>query len=110
METPEGKVKRKLKAHLKNKCGKDLYYHMSVQAGYGKATLDFLCFYRSFGFAIETKAPRGKLTLRQENTRKEIERSGVPVFVIDGEDKYGPLDKFLQDIDKWHTKTNQNEQ
>ena len=79
--TPEGIVKRDLKKMFKQ-FEPLLYYFMPVQAGYGAAALDFHCSYRSFAFFVETKAPGGKLTPRQTNTKERMEQSHAPVFVV----------------------------
>lgn len=79
--TPEGKVKQQVK-RLLTKYG--AYQFWPVQMGYGAATLDCLGYYRSYGYAIETKAPGKKPTKRQLVTIAEMLESGIPVFVIDG--------------------------
>lgn len=81
--TPEGRVKLQVKKMLDEaKC----YYHMPVQNGMGKPTLDFIGCHRGRFFAIETKAP-GKLpTPRQEGTIREINLAVGMAFVIDGTD------------------------
>jgi hypothetical protein len=79
--TPEGAVKNKVKRLLAT-YGKDLWYDMPVPGGYGKPTLDFIGCYRGYFFAIETKAGRGKLTPRQELTKKQMERACGKVFVV----------------------------
>lgn len=92
--TPEGKVKAKVKRILNRA---EAYYFMPVQTGYGMPTLDFLCFHRGTGFAIETKAPGKKPTKRQEAIIHEIQLSGAQVFVIDGTDgSYDWLTQFLE--------------
>ena len=79
--TPEGRVKERVKNVLRKFRA---YYHMPVQNGLGAPSLDFIgCFHGRY-FAIETKAPGGKPTPRQENTLREIERAGGKVFVLDG--------------------------
>lgn len=84
--TPEGKVKKQVKSallHLQSK-GYPVYYHMPVQNGMGKPTLDFVgCIGGKF-FAIETKAPGKKPTERQESTILDMQRAGGNVFVYDG--------------------------
>jgi hypothetical protein len=80
--TPEGKVKDKIKAVLK---GYHAYYHMPVQNGMGSPTLDFTgCYYGHF-FGIEAKAPGKVPTKRQELTIKSMTDAGAVVFVIDGD-------------------------
>lgn len=81
-QTPEGKVKDKVKRLLK-KYG--AYYFMPVQTGYGSPTLDILACYKGIFIAIETKAPGKKPTARQELTIKEIRKANGLVYVIDGD-------------------------
>lgn len=81
-QTPEGKVKDKVKRLLK-KYG--AYYFMPVQTGYGAPTLDILACYKGIFIAIETKAPGKKPTARQELTIKEIKAANGLVYVIDGD-------------------------
>ena len=84
--TPEGKVKEQVKRALKTLQAKGypLYYHMPVQNGMGKPTLDFVgCIAGKF-FAIETKASGKKPTERQQGTIEEMQKAGANVFVYDG--------------------------
>ena len=80
--TPEGKVKRRVSTILKR--SDSCYYFMPVQTGYGSPTLDYLGSSRGRAFAIETKAPGKKPTIRQLAIIKEMERAEMKVFVIDG--------------------------
>ena len=61
------------------------YRFMPVQNGMGAPGLDFYCCINGRFVAIETKAPGGKLTARQEQTKAAIEAAGGVVFVVDGE-------------------------
>ena len=81
--TPEAKVKRRVSQILKR--ADNCYYFMPVQTGYGSPTLDYLGGSRGRAFAIETKAPGKKPTVRQHAIIKEMERAEMKVFVIDGE-------------------------
>lgn len=81
--TPEGKVKKKVSDYLKSVAG--LYYFMPVPSGYGESTLDYIGCLHGYYFAIETKAPGGKPTNRQNQIIGLIERAGGKVFVIDGD-------------------------
>lgn len=91
--TPEGRVKERVKRVLQKF---KAYYHMPVQNGLGAPSLDFIgCFYGLY-FAVETKAPGGKPTPRQENTIAEIERAGGKVFVIDGDT--GALEDWMKEV------------
>lgn len=79
--TPEGAVKEKVKKILKEF---GAYYHMPVQNGMGKPSLDFVCCHKGRFLAIETKTEKGKLTLRQQATIDEMQRAGAIVLVIRG--------------------------
>lgn len=81
-DTPEGKVKRRVSQILKH--ASEVYYFMPVQTGYGSPTLDYLGSSRGRAFAIETKAPGKKPTVRQLAIMREMEKAGMKVFVIAG--------------------------
>lgn len=83
--TPEGKVKRRVKATLARQ--PFIYSFWPVQTGMGARTLDCLGAFRGKAFAIETKAPGAKLTEQQEWTKQKMELSGVRVFVVDTTDE-----------------------
>lgn len=78
--TPEGKVKDVVKKVCKEL---GIYYHMPVQNGMGKPTLDFILCVDGKFVAIETKAPGKKPTPRQELTMKEMQGAGGIAFVVD---------------------------
>lgn len=80
--TPEGRVKRRVSQILKR--ADSNYYFMPVQTGYGSPTLDYLGSSRGRAFAIETKAPGKKPTIRQLAIIKEMEAAEMKVFVIAG--------------------------
>lgn len=80
--TPEGRIKRRVSQILKR--ADSCYYFMPVQTGYGSPTLDYLGTHRGRGFAIETKAPGKKPTMRQKAIIAEMERAKMKVFVIAG--------------------------
>lgn len=82
--TPEGRVKKKINRVL-DKYDSRIYYFMPVPNGYGKATIDYLCFFRGRGFAIEAKAFGEVPRSRQEGIISDIQASGAKVFVIDGD-------------------------
>ena len=79
--TPEAKVKAKVRRVLEAYPG--LYTFWPVPTGFGKTTLDVLGCWRGRFFAIETKAPGGKPTLRQVGAIRQIERAMGRTFVID---------------------------
>ena len=93
--TPEGKVKEKVKKVLQ---AHGVYYHMPVQNGMGKPSLDFVCCHEGRFLAIETKTEKGDLTLRQKATIEEMQKAGAIVLVIrgvsDGE-SFAILESFL---------------
>ena len=81
--TPEGKVKKIIKDVLKDM---GAYYHMPVQNGMGKPSLDFICCVRGKFVAIEAKAKGGHTTLRQKLTLKEMEKAGAFTLLVTGEE------------------------
>ena len=93
--TPEGAVKEKVKKILQ---AHGVYYHMPVQNGMGKPSLDFVCCHEGRFLAIETKTEKGDLTLRQKATIEEMQKAGAIVLVIrgvsDGE-SFAILESFL---------------
>jgi hypothetical protein len=94
--TPEGKVKEAVKRILKEF---GVYYHMPVQNGMGKPSLDFICCAGGRFLAIETKAGKGELTLRQQATIAEMEKAKGVVIVIRGlcdAEGFGMLRAFLE--------------
>ncbi len=90
--TPEGRVKATVKKLLQ---GHGVYYHMPVQNGMGKPTLDFIGCSNGRFFAVETKAPGKKPTDRQQTTIEEMRAAGGTVFVID------TTDLMLSDFHLW---------
>jgi hypothetical protein len=92
-QTPEGRVKEKVSRLLKEAEG--MYYWMPVPSGFGDATLDYVGCYLGRYFAIETKAPGKKPTLRQQQTIAAMGRAGGKVFVIDGNTE--ELEQWIRD-------------
>lgn len=92
-QTPEGKVKDKVKRLLK-KYG--CYYFMPVQTGYGASTLDILACAGGVFLSIETKAPGKKPTPRQELCIADIRLAGGVVFVCDGDTTQ--IEEFLKKV------------
>lgn len=93
--TPEGKVKEKIKQVLREH---GAYYHMPVQNGMGKPSLDFIGCINGRFIAVEAKAERGSLTLRQKATIADMEAAGAFVLVIQGVDDpaFDQLERYLQ--------------
>lgn len=84
--TPEGRVKEEVKKAFKalQAEGVLLYYHMPVQNGMGKPTLDFIGCINGKFFAVETKAPGKSPTARQWETINEMKAAGAHVTICDG--------------------------
>lgn len=79
--TPEKIIKDRIRAYLKTLTPKP-YVFMSVQFGYGAATLDFLVCWKGRFYGIEAKRETGgKVTPRQETILREIAESGGGVCV-----------------------------
>lgn len=80
--TPEGKIKAMVRKGLKE-LGDACWYFMPVQSGYGRPALDIMGYVNGHGFAIETKAPGGRVTPRQQLTIAALREAGVLVFIVD---------------------------
>lgn len=87
--TPEGRVKAKVKRALDKLPAH--YRFMPVQNGMGTPGLDFFCCIGGYFVAIETKAPGGKLTARQKDTKAKIEKAKGTVFVIENDDQIADM-------------------
>ena len=92
--TPEGKVKAKIKAILKEY---GVYYFMPVQNGMGMPGLDFHCTLHGMSLYIEAKAPGKNPTKRQEITMESMRQAGAIVIVCDGS-SYDELEETLKVI------------
>jgi hypothetical protein len=98
--TPEGKVKEKVKKLLK---GYGAYQHWPVSNGMGAPSLDCIGCFEGRYFAVETKAPGKKPTLRQEVTIGEIRAARGLVFVVDGDESLLLLKAWMEMIRGSHT-------
>jgi len=79
-QTPEAKVKAKIKAILK---AHGAYYAMPIGTGLGNSGVpDFLCCVNGKFLGIEAKAGRGVPTALQEKNLREIDRAGGLTLVI----------------------------
>lgn len=94
-QTPEGRVKAKIKDVL-NERKPLLWYYMPVPNGYGIQTIDFIGCFRGDFFAIEAKAPGEEPTQRQEGTIADMRDAYGKVFVIDGDT--GELEQWLHHV------------
>lgn len=105
--TPEGRIKRKIDSRLA--AYPAIWKFMPVQSGYGKRGLDYhLCVptqvarpgWQTIGecVVIEAKAPGKDLTPKQETTKKDIERAGGKVFVVDSDESLDVAMKYIWKI------------
>jgi len=79
-QTPEAKVKAKIKAILKEH---NIYYAMPIGTGYGNSGVpDFLCCVHGYFMAIEAKAGKGTTTSLQEKNLTNVRNSGGVALVI----------------------------
>lgn len=79
-QTPEGKVKDKIAALLKEF---GAYKHMPVQNGMGEPALDYHVCHRGLYAAIEAKAEGKDATERQRRTMRNVIAARGSVFLID---------------------------
>lgn len=94
-QTPEGKVKDKIKVILKRH---NVYYAMPMGTGFGNAGVpDFLVCLNGGFLAIEAKANGGKTTALQEKNLAEIEAAGGQTLVIN-EDNFELLEAVLENM------------
>ena len=79
-QTPEAKVKAKIKKILKDH---SVYFAMPIGTGYGNSGVpDFLCCVNGNFLAIEAKAGKGTTTALQEKNLREIKEAGGTAAVI----------------------------
>ena len=79
-QTPEAKVKAKIKAILK---AHGAYYAMPIGTGLGNSGVpDFLVCHNGKFLGIEAKAGKGRTTALQEKNLREIELAGGLALVI----------------------------
>ena len=92
-QTPEAKVKAKIKAILK---AHNVYYAMPIGTGYGNAGVpDFLCCVNGRFVAIEVKAGKGQTTALQDKNLRDIAAANGVTFVI-REDNVNALAGYLK--------------
>lgn len=78
--TPEGKVKDKIKKHLKSK---EIYYVMPATGGYGSSGApDILVCHKGKFYGIECKAGDNQPTALQQDNLDRIEDNGGYAVVI----------------------------
>lgn len=94
-QTPEAKVKAKVKAILKEL---GAYYAMPIGTGYGNSGVpDFLVCHKGVFIGIECKAKGNKPTALQNAHLESIKMTGGRAYVID-EDSVVSLKSVLQEI------------
>ena len=82
-QTPEAKVKAKIKAILK---AHGAYYAMPIGTGLGNSGVpDFLACVNGYFVAIEAKAGKGEPTALQEKNLRDIDKAGGWTLVINEE-------------------------
>jgi hypothetical protein len=95
--TPEGKVKKDVKAWLK---ARGIWFYMPVQNGMGVVGIpDLICCWGGKFLAIETKAPgkRSQTTANQEARIDEIRAARGWAIVVDD---VSQLDEFEKEINE----------
>lgn len=79
-QTPEAKVKEKIKKILKEH---DVYFAMPMGTGYGNSGVpDFLCCVSGKFVAIEAKAGKGIPTALQEKNLRDVKTAGGTALVV----------------------------
>lgn len=91
MLTPEGKLKKQVRAYLK---AIGAYRFSPVQMGLGQTTLDELCCIRGRFVGIELKAPGKIPTPRQRLTMSDIKRAGGVAIWADS------YEMFIEALDR----------
>ena len=91
-QTPEAKVKAKIKAILK---AHGAYYAMPIGTGLGNSGVpDFLACHAGRFLGIEAKAGKGKTTALQEKNLRQIREAGGVAMVIN-ETNIAELEEWL---------------
>jgi len=94
-QTPETKVKTKIKAVLKKH---GVYYTMPIGGAFSNiGTPDFLVCHKGYFIGIEAKAGKNKPTALQEKHMEDIRAAGGIAFVIN-EDNINTLDIILEKL------------
>jgi hypothetical protein len=88
VDTPEGKVKRKITVLLNRT--DQLWYTGGNTTGYGRPGLDYQGIYRGMGFVVEAKTEDGVLSPRQRLTLMSVLAADGRAFVVIGSDPEHP--------------------
>ena len=95
MATPEKNVKNKISALLKA-YGADVCYYMPATGGYGRSGMpDYLGVAHGRAFAVEAKAPGGKVTALQERELAAYGAAGGTTFIVRDDLSLGLLGTWL---------------
>ncbi|MDE2471846.1 MAG: hypothetical protein KGL35_24760 [Bradyrhizobium sp.] len=107
--TPEGAVKKDVKAFLRERKVASMsapvpdavgYYHMYVPSGYGDPALDFTGCYKGRFFAIETKADGGTPSARQNLIMKMHQDAlGLSIWGNNADELCKRLGEFFDHVD-----------
>jgi hypothetical protein len=96
--TPEGKVKKKVAAMLKDA---GAWYFMPVIGPYGTSGIpDFIGCHNGRFFGIETKANTGKMTALQHMQARGIVVAAGAFFLITDQNEVG-----IRSLEQWLTRT-----
>ncbi len=90
--TPEGELKKKYRAYLKQI---GAYDFAPVQTGYGKRTIDDLCCIKGRFVGMEAKAPGEEPTPLQYRCMEDIKKAGGVAFWFDS------YEGFLLNMAAW---------
>ena len=97
-QTPEKKVKEKIKQILK---ARGAVYCMPATGGFGKSGVsDFIVCYKGYFIAIEAKAGKGTTTALQDKWLNEVsEAGGISLVINEGNiDEVGFLLDSIDDL------------
>lgn len=96
-QTPEGAVKAKIKAILKEH---GAYFAMPIGSAFGNSGVpDFLCCVNGEFLAIEAKAGKGKTTALQDKHLADIGKAGGRSLIINEESlRLGVLEAILENM------------
>jgi hypothetical protein len=95
--TPEGRIKKAVNRLLAS-YGGEVYRFMPVQSRWGRKTLDYLCCFRGWFLAIETKAPNEELTPLQLDHQEMIEQAGGWVFRVSSDAELAALKEWMDAV------------
>jgi len=94
-QTPEGKIKRKISALLKER---KVWYYMPANNGYGRHGIpDYVAIINGQFVGIEAKADKTKKpTALQVKCGQEIQEAGGAWFLVYDDDTLAALDTYIR--------------